>query len=51
MPQMMPMNWLFLMLYFIFFYFLILVMNYYLINYQPKMINVKKSQLKYNWKW
>nr|APX40515.1 ATP synthase F0 subunit 8 [Phyllotreta undulata] len=51
MPQMMPMNWLILMAYFILFYCLILILNYYFIIYQPKKINTLKINTIYSWKW
>nr|APX40788.1 ATP synthase F0 subunit 8 [Phyllotreta hemipoda] len=51
MPQMMPMNWLILMIYFILFYFLTLILNYYFINYQPKKNLINKNNKVYSWKW
>nr|YP_009728636.1 ATP synthase F0 subunit 8 [Phyllotreta striolata]QHR79684.1 ATP synthase F0 subunit 8 [Phyllotreta striolata]UPE50054.1 ATP synthase F0 subunit 8 [Phyllotreta striolata]WDV10355.1 ATP synthase F0 subunit 8 [Phyllotreta striolata] len=51
MPQMMPMNWLILMIYFILFYFLILTLNYYFINYQPKNMPYSKNNITFFWKW
>nr|AXS66053.1 ATP synthase F0 subunit 8 [Cucujoidea sp. 42 KM-2017] len=52
MPQMMPLNWLSLMTFFILIFFLINIISYF--NYSPSLIlqnlkNSKKSNI--NWKW
>nr|YP_009112359.1 ATP synthase F0 subunit 8 [Prays oleae]AIY61493.1 ATP synthase F0 subunit 8 [Prays oleae] len=52
MPQMMPMNWILSLIYFILLLMTFNIMNYY--NYNNKMnnflkINFKKKML--NWKW
>nr|WNU00258.1 ATP synthase subunit 8 [Phyllotreta armoraciae] len=51
MPQMMPMNWLTLMMYFILFFYLILILNYYMISYQPSKNTLSLNKLNYTWKW
>nr|APX40918.1 ATP synthase F0 subunit 8 [Phyllotreta cruciferae] len=51
MPQMMPMNWLMLMMYFIMFFYLILNLNYFFIKYQPFKNKIETPKLKFFWKW
>nr|SPP23436.1 ATP synthase F0 subunit 8 [Graphium sarpedon] len=54
MPQMMPINWIMLFIYFILIFILFNIMNYYIFipknknNYLPLMKNLKKN---FNWKW
>nr|UAM95884.1 ATP synthase F0 subunit 8 [Semblis atrata] len=51
MPQMMPLNWLFLFFMFIMFFMLFMIMNYYI--YSPNLLGSKSSipTQKINWKW
>nr|QOV03258.1 ATP synthase F0 subunit 8 [Orfelia nemoralis] len=53
MPQMSPLNWFILLLFFIMTFFLFNMINYYNFMYNP---NNKNKQIKYNlknmnWKW
>nr|YP_010726208.1 ATP synthase F0 subunit 8 [Diprion wenshanicus]WDY84657.1 ATP synthase F0 subunit 8 [Diprion wenshanicus] len=51
MPQMYPMNWLFLFLFFILIFILMIIICYFLnINFMKKKINKIIKYLK-NWKW
>nr|QWZ46378.1 ATP synthase F0 subunit 8 [Philolithus actuosus]QWZ46391.1 ATP synthase F0 subunit 8 [Philolithus actuosus] len=52
MPQMAPLNWLTLMLFFISVFLTFNIMNYYSFNYNipvKKTISIKKFKI--NWKW
>nr|YP_010397619.1 ATP synthase F0 subunit 8 [Galerucella nipponensis]YP_010483415.1 ATP synthase F0 subunit 8 [Galerucella birmanica]UQJ77622.1 ATP synthase F0 subunit 8 [Galerucella nipponensis]UVV35475.1 ATP synthase F0 subunit 8 [Galerucella birmanica] len=51
MPQMMPLYWLSLMLFFIMIYFLFNNMNYFNFFYNIKNKKNLKIKLNYNWKW
>nr|APX40801.1 ATP synthase F0 subunit 8 [Phyllotreta tetrastigma] len=51
MPQMMPMNWLILMIYFIMFYYLMVNLNFYSFKYQPETSNISKTNNLNLWKW
>nr|UFX34260.1 ATP synthase F0 subunit 8 [Kozhantshikovia vernalis] len=52
MPQMMPINWLMLMLTFIIMILLLNIMNYFIFNNNFKLMNkIKKSSYNFNWKW
>nr|ARH54445.1 ATP synthase F0 subunit 8 [Lissodema cursor] len=51
MPQMAPLNWLTLMLFFIMNFMMFNIMNYYLFFYHPKLISSKNKKLFLNWKW
>nr|AXS65563.1 ATP synthase F0 subunit 8 [Tenebrionoidea sp. 16 KM-2017] len=51
MPQMAPLNWLTLMLYFILIFFLFNSVNYYSFLYEKKTSSKKKSHVTFNWKW
>nr|AYQ19053.1 ATP synthase F0 subunit 8 [Galerucinae sp. 1 ACP-2013] len=51
MPQMMPLNWLSLMIFFISMFYLFNNMNYYSFLYKTKKDKTNKLSLKYNWKW
>nr|ALO76947.1 ATP synthase F0 subunit 8 [Fleutiauxia armata] len=51
MPQMMPLNWLSLMIFFIYLYLLFNTLIYYNFLYSPKTSTIKKITLKYTWKW
>nr|YP_009573024.1 ATP synthase F0 subunit 8 [Podagricomela nigricollis]QBF44001.1 ATP synthase F0 subunit 8 [Podagricomela nigricollis] len=51
MPQMMPLNWLTLMIFFIFCFYLFNNINYYSFLYNKKSANIIKKSFKFNWKW
>nr|ALO76862.1 ATP synthase F0 subunit 8 [Ischnomera caerulea] len=51
MPQMAPLNWLTLMLFFTMIFFLFNFINYYSFLYSIKSSSKKKINLKFNWKW
>nr|AXS66043.1 ATP synthase F0 subunit 8 [Tenebrionoidea sp. 19 KM-2017] len=51
MPQMAPMNWLILMIYFIFSYTTIVILNFYINLYNLKELKVKINLLPTSWKW
>nr|YP_009000480.1 ATP synthase F0 subunit 8 [Eubasilissa regina]AHF21721.1 ATP synthase F0 subunit 8 [Eubasilissa regina] len=51
MPQMMPLNWLFLFLMFIMFLILFLIMNYFIYNPNLSSSKISIIQKKINWKW
>nr|AYW52159.1 ATP synthase F0 subunit 8 [Lamiinae sp. 4 ACP-2013] len=51
MPQMAPLNWLTLFIFFISIFFIFNIMNFYMFNYSPKEQKSKKSLITFNWKW
>nr|UFZ13945.1 ATP synthase F0 subunit 8 [Taeniochauliodes attenuatus] len=52
MPQMSPMNWLLLFMFFSMMLMLFNIMNYYLINPLPMKHYIKNSKMNsLNWKW
>nr|AXS66103.1 ATP synthase F0 subunit 8 [Cucujoidea sp. 46 KM-2017] len=51
MPQMAPLSWLILFIYFTLIFILYNILNYYLFLYQPKKITLKKNNLSIHWKW
>nr|AND96214.1 ATP synthase F0 subunit 8 [Onthophagus cf. jeannelianus] len=51
MPQMAPINWLMLLIYFSFLFMIFNVMNYYSFNYNIKLFTFKKKNNLLNWKW
>nr|AOY39685.1 ATP synthase F0 subunit 8 [Scolytinae sp. BMNH 1040146] len=52
MPQMAPLSWTPLFIYFSFLYLFIMVMNYYLFNYYTSMQKISNLiTMKINWKW
>nr|WGL39512.1 ATP synthase F0 subunit 8 [Limbodessus compactus] len=52
MPQMMPLNWIFLYLMFLIIFFIFNFMNYYIHSLTMNFNNVKKMKNKIlNWKW
>nr|AHC32042.1 ATP synthase F0 subunit 8 [Eubasilissa regina] len=51
MPQMMPLNWLFLFIMFIAFLILFLIMNYFIYNPNLSSSKISITQKKINWKW
>nr|ARH54315.1 ATP synthase F0 subunit 8 [Curculionidae sp. 6 AH-2016] len=50
MPQMSPLNWLSMYIYFYLLFLLLMIINYYLFLYKPKTHKFKKLS-KINWKW
>nr|USH57583.1 ATP synthase F0 subunit 8 [Papilio bianor]USN89399.1 ATP synthase F0 subunit 8 [Minois dryas] len=53
MPQMMPINWLFSLLFFISIFILFNIINYYIFNYNYNFKNMSKTLTLKNliWKW
>nr|YP_009967188.1 ATP synthase FO subunit 8 [Zeuzera multistrigata]APO08606.1 ATP synthase FO subunit 8 [Zeuzera multistrigata] len=53
MPQMMPINWIISLFFFISFFILFNIMNYYIFNYNMNINNLKKIKTNSNfiWKW
>nr|YP_009691903.1 ATP synthase F0 subunit 8 [Thermistis croceocincta]QEG58709.1 ATP synthase F0 subunit 8 [Thermistis croceocincta] len=51
MPQMAPLNWLMLFLFFTIIFFLYIILNYYSSSYIPKSKKNIKIPLTLNWKW
>nr|QLY90217.1 ATP synthase F0 subunit 8 [Hydraena gracilis] len=51
MPQMAPMNWLMLFMYFISMFLLMNSLNYFMFLYNPQNKLIKKYNIKINWKW
>nr|QUS64003.1 ATP synthase F0 subunit 8 [Zoodes fulguratus] len=51
MPQMAPLNWLTLFIYFLFIYFLFNTLNFFSSIYKVKKFESGGKKLTYNWKW
>nr|AND95997.1 ATP synthase F0 subunit 8 [Onthophagus tricornis] len=52
MPQMAPINWLFLLIYFSLIFLIFNSLNYYSFNYfNTKILSFKKKKINLNWKW
>nr|AND96422.1 ATP synthase F0 subunit 8 [Onthophagus vulpes] len=51
MPQMAPINWLTLFIYFSLIFMLFNTLNFYLFNYNIKTFSFKKKKNNLNWKW
>nr|APX39245.1 ATP synthase F0 subunit 8 [Aphthona sp. nwb_00407] len=51
MPQMMPLNWLTLMFFFILIFYLFNNLNYFIFTYKFKKDNFSKNKFFFNWKW
>nr|YP_009106919.1 ATP synthase F0 subunit 8 [Hamadryas epinome]AIT96663.1 ATP synthase F0 subunit 8 [Hamadryas epinome] len=54
MPQMMPINWILSFILFIMTFIIFMIMNYYIFNYNIKIINkfnLKNKKNNLNWKW
>nr|AFQ62331.1 ATP synthase F0 subunit 8 [Dermestes peruvianus] len=51
MPQMAPMNWLTLFIFFTLTFLVLNSMNFFQTNYQSKTSTSKKNTYKINWKW
>nr|ALO76618.1 ATP synthase F0 subunit 8 [Lema sp. LEM01] len=51
MPQMAPLNWISLMIYFVMLLYMFNMMNYFINLFLPKKSFIKIKNLKLNWKW
>nr|AXS64991.1 ATP synthase F0 subunit 8 [Cerambycidae sp. 2 KM-2017] len=51
MPQMAPLNWLILFIYFTMIFLLFNVINYYSFLYKVKSIKKSSKNTPFNWKW
>nr|AML26445.1 ATP synthase F0 subunit 8 [Staphylinidae sp. BMNH 1274643] len=51
MPQMAPMNWLFLFIMFIMAFLMFNFINYFCFMYSPKSKTFEKKKNQINWKW
>nr|YP_009731710.1 ATP synthase F0 subunit 8 [Carpophilus dimidiatus]QHR79658.1 ATP synthase F0 subunit 8 [Carpophilus dimidiatus] len=51
MPQMAPLSWLLLFIYFIIIFFMFNVLNYFSFLYKIKTFKSKKQPIKFSWKW
>nr|ALO76851.1 ATP synthase F0 subunit 8 [Timarcha goettingensis] len=51
MPQMMPLNWLILFIYFIMVFLMFNILNFYSFIYKIKLSDNLKNKIKFNWKW
>nr|YP_010580959.1 ATP synthase F0 subunit 8 [Monochamus saltuarius]UZT27182.1 ATP synthase F0 subunit 8 [Monochamus saltuarius] len=51
MPQMAPLSWLTLFLFFVSIYLIFNIMNFYSFNYLIKSSKKIKKSIFYNWKW
>nr|QWB85797.1 ATP synthase F0 subunit 8 [Arhopalus rusticus] len=51
MPQMAPLNWLFLFFMFFTIFFMFNSLNYFMFKYNIKKSSTIKKLLHYNWKW
>nr|YP_010947335.1 ATP synthase F0 subunit 8 [Mustilizans shennongi]WGO62367.1 ATP synthase F0 subunit 8 [Mustilizans shennongi] len=54
MPQMMPINWIISLIFFLFIFLIFNMMNYYILNFNNKMnpsMKIKKIINNLNWKW
>nr|AXS66613.1 ATP synthase F0 subunit 8 [Cucujoidea sp. 45 KM-2017] len=51
MPQMAPLNWLFLFIYFTIVFLMFNAVNYFSFLYKIKSPNIKKNKTSYSWKW
>nr|AXS65382.1 ATP synthase F0 subunit 8 [Cucujoidea sp. 3 KM-2017] len=51
MPQMAPLNWLILFIYFLLIFFMVNSMVYFIFKYTPKIKTFNKKNIKYHWKW
>nr|YP_009971828.1 ATP synthase F0 subunit 8 [Epipedocera atra]QNH68715.1 ATP synthase subunit 8 [Epipedocera atra] len=51
MPQMAPMNWLFLFIFFSLIFMSFSLMNYFSFTYSPSISKTGKVKTQFNWKW
>nr|QWB85886.1 ATP synthase F0 subunit 8 [Sachalinobia koltzei] len=51
MPQMAPLNWLTLFLFFSMIFFMYNSLNYFMFNYNSNKKSIFKKKILFNWKW
>nr|AWN56197.1 ATP synthase F0 subunit 8 [Colaspis sp. DPP-2018]AWN56266.1 ATP synthase F0 subunit 8 [Glena unipennaria] len=51
MPQMSPLNWLILFIFFFFMLIIFCIMNFFSLNYNPNMNKFNMKNIQKNWKW
>nr|YP_010576537.1 ATP synthase F0 subunit 8 [Oulema tristis]UZN44091.1 ATP synthase F0 subunit 8 [Oulema tristis] len=51
MPQMAPLNWITLMIYFILLFYMFNMLNYFINVYTPLKSKMSKKSTHLNWKW
>uniref|UniRef100_A0A6H0N452 ATP synthase complex subunit 8 n=1 Tax=Cacodacnus planicollis TaxID=2546587 RepID=A0A6H0N452_9CUCU len=51
MPQMAPLNWLFLFIFFTASFLILNPVNFFSFNYSIKKIPLKSTKSQFNWKW
>nr|APX39443.1 ATP synthase F0 subunit 8 [Hydrothassa glabra] len=51
MPQMMPLNWLILMFYFISIFLMFNIQNYFLFLYSKQIKKTSHKNISFTWKW
>nr|ARH54999.1 ATP synthase F0 subunit 8 [Dorytomus tortrix] len=51
MPQMAPLSWLSLYIFFTILFIMFVILNYFMFLYPPKTFSTKKTTKKINWKW
>nr|AXS66033.1 ATP synthase F0 subunit 8 [Languriidae sp. KM-2017] len=51
MPQMAPMNWLMLFIYFLMIFLMVNTLNYFNFFYTVKKFSFSKNKISYSWKW
>nr|AXS66516.1 ATP synthase F0 subunit 8 [Coleoptera sp. 28 KM-2017] len=51
MPQMAPMNWLMLFIYFLCIFLMVNTLNYFNFTYLVKKTSLNKKKISYSWKW
>nr|YP_009441646.1 ATP synthase F0 subunit 8 [Monotoma quadricollis]AOY39165.1 ATP synthase F0 subunit 8 [Monotoma quadricollis] len=51
MPQMMPLNWLTLMIFFISVFLIFNMINYFSFIYKIKKSKISKTNINFSWKW
>nr|APX39522.1 ATP synthase F0 subunit 8 [Oulema melanopus] len=51
MPQMAPLNWISLMIYFLLMFYMLNMMNYFINLYQPPKFKTTKETFTLFWKW
>nr|YP_010362100.1 ATP synthase F0 subunit 8 [Batocera rubus]QUB01617.1 ATP synthase F0 subunit 8 [Batocera lineolata]UNQ87660.1 ATP synthase F0 subunit 8 [Batocera rubus] len=51
MPQMAPLSWLTLFIYFLIIFFIFNIMNFFIFNYNIKIKQKSKKLISFNWKW
>nr|AML26593.1 ATP synthase F0 subunit 8 [Scolytinae sp. BMNH 1274713] len=51
MPQMAPISWMTLYLFFSVLFALMCILNFFMFSYSPKMSTLMKKEMILNWKW